>query len=67
MTNEAKERRKYKRKTYHKHGSKKVEKAEVNLNSNFWIDYKQLIMDCFDYIFISTEDLAYFTLVFSHF
>ena len=48
-----------------KYGSKKVPIAEVNLNCSLWIDYKQLIMDCFDCIFISTEDLAYFTLIFS--
>ena len=35
-------------------------KAEVNLNCSLWIDYEQLIMDCFDCIFISTEDLALF-------
>ena len=32
MVKETKERRKYKRKTYYKHGSKKVAKAKVNLN-----------------------------------
>ena len=24
-----------------------------------WIDYEQFIMDCFDCIFLSTNDLAY--------
>ena len=50
-----------------KHASKKVAKAEFNLNYSLWIDYEQLIIDCFDCIFISTEDLAYFTSIFSVF
>ena len=43
-----------------KHASKEMAKAEVNLN---WL--QQLIMDCFDCIFTSTEDLAYFISIFS--
>ena len=38
-----------------KDASKKVAKAEVNLN---WLWTIELIMDCFDCIFISTNDLA---------
>ena len=38
-----------------KHASKKVAKAEANLN---WLWTIELIMDCFDRIFISKNDLA---------
>ena len=39
-----------------KHASKKVAKAEVNLN--YWPWTIELIMNCFDCVFISTSDLA---------
>ena len=39
------------------HASKKVAKAEVNLN--YWLWTIELIMDCFDCVFISTGDLAW--------
>ena len=39
-----------------KHASKKVAKAEVNLN--YWLWTIELIMICFDCVFISTSDLA---------
>ena len=38
-----------------KHASKKVAKAEVSLN---WLWTSELIMDYFDCVFISTNDLA---------
>ena len=38
-----------------KHASKKVVKAEANPN---WLWTIELIMNCFDCIFISTNDLA---------
>ena len=38
-----------------KHAQRKVAKAEVNLN---WLWTIELIMDCFDCVFISTKDLA---------
>ena len=39
-----------------KHASKKVAKAEVNLN--YWLWTVELIMDCFDCVFIPISDLA---------
>ena len=38
-----------------KHASKKVVKAEVNLS---WLWTIELFMDCFNCVFISTNDLA---------
>ena len=40
-----------------KHAPKKMVKAEVN--KLIWIHYEHLIMDCFDCIFISTNNLVY--------
>ena len=39
-----------------KQTSKRVAKAEVNLNYSLWTI--ELIMDCFDCVFTSTSDLA---------
>ena len=49
-----------------KHAPKRMAKAEVNLNCKplNWL-IEQFIMDCFNCIFISTEDLAYFISIFS--
>ena len=52
--NKLRRRRKYMSKS-NKHASKKVAKAEANLN---WLWTIELIMDCFDCTFISTNDLA---------
>ena len=43
-----------------KHVSKYVAKSEL-----IWIDYEQLMMDYFDCIFLSTDDLAHLIPVFS--
>ena len=39
-----------------KQASKKVAKADVNLN--YWLWTIELIVGCFDCVFISTSDLA---------
>ena len=50
-----------------KHASKKVAKAEVNLNCSLWIDYNKWLWIVLSVYLKSTEDLAYFISIFSLF